>query len=474
VITKQNILERATEWRLRPDVVEKDYILGWLLAGIAHHAELRETWIFKGGTCLKKCYFETYRFSEDLDFSLLPSALYSLEELLRQVKEVARWVHDQSGIELPENAIVLDAKRNKQGQPTFRVRITYRGPLLMPTQPRVLFDLTQHEVVAATTAQRPIFHPYPDAFPDGTAVSAYCLEELFAEKTRALHERTRPRDLYDVVQLVENYADTVDFAAARVLFRTKCSSKGIATPSSAMLLAQVQASAELEADWKAMLAHQLPALPPLEGIRVRLMPALAWIDEPTPTAGEAQPEYVPAAPSAPMPSLPRVTARADEEIVAPAGGTFWGSAGPLELVRFAGANRLMITFSYHGKHRTVEPYSLRRAGTGNLLLYAWEEAAGHVKAFKVAEISGFAVTERTFVPRYSIELSAIASAPARAPRRSSSTTGRTAFGLTYVFECPLCQKTFRRTHNDPTLRAHKRPDGYGDCSGRRGYLVGTE
>jgi predicted nucleotidyltransferase component of viral defense system len=29
-----------------------------------------ESWVFKGGACLKKCYFETYRFSEDLDFSL--------------------------------------------------------------------------------------------------------------------------------------------------------------------------------------------------------------------------------------------------------------------------------------------------------------------------------------------------------------------------------------------------------------------
>ena len=63
MITKQNILERAAEWQLRPEVVEKDYVLGWLLVGIAQHPELRATWVFKGGTCLKKCYFETYRFS---------------------------------------------------------------------------------------------------------------------------------------------------------------------------------------------------------------------------------------------------------------------------------------------------------------------------------------------------------------------------------------------------------------------------
>ncbi len=133
MITKQHILERAAEWRLRPDVVEKDCVLGWLLVGIAQHAELREHWVFKGGTCLKKCCFETYRFSEDLDFSLKPSALYSADELLRQLKELARHVNEVSGIELPESSIVVEAKRNKQGQPTFRARIGYRGPLAVPT-----------------------------------------------------------------------------------------------------------------------------------------------------------------------------------------------------------------------------------------------------------------------------------------------------------------------------------------------------
>jgi predicted nucleotidyltransferase component of viral defense system len=481
VITKQHILERAAEWRLRPDVVEKDYVLGWLLAGVAQHAELRETWIFKGGTCLKKCYFETYRFSEDLDFSLTASALYSAEDLLRQLKELARRVNEVSGIELPESAIVVETKKNKQGQPTFRARIGYRGPLAVPTLPRVLLDITQNEVIAAAPTSRSIFHPYPDDLPEDALVSAYSLEELFAEKTRALHERTRPRDLYDVVQLVENYSDAVDFASARAIFRTKCTAKGIATPSGEALVAQVRGSTELEADWKTMLAHQLPALPPLEGIRSRMAASLAWVDEPVP--------FVPAAPSAPVapppgparfssiPSrtpLASVSASSEQEIVAPAGGTFWGSAGPLELVRFAGSNRLMITFTYHGKHRTAEPYSLRRAGTGNLLLYAWEEEDGHVKAFKVPEISRLAVTETTFVPRYLIELNAIGSTIRSATRRSATSSRRAPTGLTYVIQCPYCHKTFRRNKNDSALRAHKRPDGIVECPGRVGYLVRTE
>lgn len=459
MITKQHILERAAEWRLRPDVVEKDYVLGWLLVGIAQHAELREHWVFKGGTCLKKCYFETYRFSEDLDFSLKPSALYSADELLRQLKELARHVNEVSGIELPESSIVVEAKRNKQGQPTFRARVGYRGPLAVPTLPRVLLDLTQNEVIAAAPMSRPIFHPYPDDLPEDALVSAYSLEELFAEKTRALHERMRPRDLYDVVQLVENYSGEVDFASARAIFRAKCAAKGIATPSSDALVAQVRGSTELEADWKEMLAHQLPALPPLNGIRSRVVASLAWIDESVLSAPTAPPVF-PASP--------------DQQIIAPAGGTFWGSAGPLELVRFAGSNRLMITFSYHGKPRTAEPYSLRRAGTGNLLLYAWEEEDAHVKAFKVPEMSGLAVTETTFVPRYFVELNAIASTIRSGPHHIASSLGRATSGPTYVFQCPYCHKTFRRNRNDPGLRAHKRPDGIVECPGRQGYLVRTE
>lgn len=52
------------------EVLERDYLLSWILAGIGQVGSLRETLVFKGGTALKKCYFGgDYRFSEDLDFS---------------------------------------------------------------------------------------------------------------------------------------------------------------------------------------------------------------------------------------------------------------------------------------------------------------------------------------------------------------------------------------------------------------------
>ena len=69
MITKRDLQQLRTEWTFDIGVIEKDYVLGWLLAGIAQHPALTESWIFKGGTCLRKCYYETFRFSEDLDFT---------------------------------------------------------------------------------------------------------------------------------------------------------------------------------------------------------------------------------------------------------------------------------------------------------------------------------------------------------------------------------------------------------------------
>jgi hypothetical protein len=88
LIDRLEIMELAREFGLAPNVVEKDYVLGWLLAGISNHAELGAAWVFKGGTCLKKCYFETYRFSEDLDFTL-PDASTLDETRLRQILAIS-------------------------------------------------------------------------------------------------------------------------------------------------------------------------------------------------------------------------------------------------------------------------------------------------------------------------------------------------------------------------------------------------
>ncbi len=204
MIAKQDVLDRAAEWGLRPDVVEKDYVLGWLLAAISQHAECGFKWVFKGGTCLKKCFFETYRFSEDLDFTLLPEATYSSDAIRSSLAEVAARAYELSGIQFREATV--KPRRNKQGQETFEGRVYYQGPLQMPNWPKVSFDLSQHEKVFPPFDRRPIYHAYPDGLPEQAVIQTYSFPELLGEKLRALLERTRPRDLYDVVFIVESRA----------------------------------------------------------------------------------------------------------------------------------------------------------------------------------------------------------------------------------------------------------------------------
>ena len=389
MIGKEDIRARAGEWQLRMEVVEKDYVLGWLLAGIAAHPETSSQWIFKGGTCLKKCFFETYRFSEDLDFSLLPGARYTADELTKILREVGEIVSGMSGLGFPSNEITFHERKNLQGGATFEARMGYRGPLAFPGSPKVRLDITRNEPLFDGVAGRSIFHAYPDTLPDGTSVGAYTIDELFAEKLRALVERTRPRDLYDVAFILGNQPEVSNLVRVRELLREKCGVKGIPAPTSESVLATIRGSSELRSEWGNMLAHQLPELPPIDSVLGRVGGLFGWLDGPE---------------AAPVTILEAAPVRAGEVLVSAAGLQYWGSDLGVETIRFAGTNLLKVEFTYGEKDRVVEPYSLRRAtGTGNLLLYGWEDGAVHVKAYKVEEMSSVRATGIPFAPRYRVE-----------------------------------------------------------------------
>ena len=457
MISKQDILDRATEWQLRAEVVEKDYVLGWLLVGVSS-TSMRDHWIFKGGTCIKKCYFETYRFSEDLDFSLLPDAAYSAEALTSGLRELAAVVRDLSGLTFPAELVEVRQRQNKQGQVTFEGRLVYRGPLEYPGSPKIRFDFTQHEPVVEPPVAREVLHPYPDELPAGATVQAYSFPELLAEKTRALVERSRPRDLYDVVHLIENARDDFDLNHVRDLFGKKCRSKSFAPPPMSKVIADVKADEELRSEWHNMLAHQLPSLPNLDDVLLRLPTVLSWLDVAVP------PE---------RPRLGQIPTAGSGESTS-AGIRFWGTGLPIEAIRFAGTNRLLLEFTYHGTHRVVEPYSIRQAGTGNVLLHAWEIASAQSKSFKIDEMTNVRTSGNTFTPRYDIDVATVGVAPVRSSiGRPRATTARgLSGGPKYVYQCGMCGKTFTHSTQDSSLRKHKSTSGW-DCSGRTGFWVDT-
>jgi predicted nucleotidyltransferase component of viral defense system len=473
VIDRRELLATAGNLGLLPNIVEKDYVLGWLLAGIFNHPVLSQHWVFKGGTCLKKCYFETYRFSEDLDFTLTDESHLNVDFLLGAFREVSAWVYEQTGIEIPPDKLHFEVFENRRGRPAGQGRVSYRGPIAPASgdPPRIKLDLTIDEVMVLPPVDRPVAHPYSDAPDCGITARCYSFEEVFAEKVRALAERARPRDLYDVINLFRH--DEFHPAAPVIhdVLTRKCAFKGIPFPTVATLS---QAREELEGDWVVMLAHQLPSLPPVDGFWGELPAVVAWIEG-------GQRAVTPAA----YPLGP-----GDVLVRAPIGGLSipgMASTAPLETIRFAASNRLLIELDYADEEgrrggRIIEPYSLRRTQAGDILLHAVRAENGAHRTYRVDRILGARSTQRTFTPRHAIELTpagplsvpatfrdsyiAAPRTPAR-PRRS----GRS--GPVYVYQCGMCSKRFEHSTQDPTLRAHKSKSGW-PCSGRHGFWVDTK
>ncbi len=414
MIPKAEVLAAAEETGLLPTTVEKDYALGWMLFAIAGHAQLGQ-WYFKGGTCLKKCYFDTYRFSEDLDFTVPAEASYDADAIRTGLITVAEWVRDQTGIEFPVDGVEIEESVNRRGQKTYEARMTFVGPLQLARaqRQRIRFDLTRDELVIGPSERHDAFHGYSDAPDPIPRIRCYSLGEILAEKVRALFERSgRARDVYDVVNVGRNLRAELSPDEIRSLATRKFAFKTLDPPTPELILARVDSDV-LASDWANALRHQLPVLPPVGEFLTALREVLEWL------LGVAPPKPV----LAPVPAGKDETAipaiRFTRPLAArplglgvPAGAGTWPETvygSRMDRVRYAARNRLLAQVTYHGVPRLVEPYSLRMPKTGNLLLYVFEVqrgagGGGGIKALKVTELADVQVTDRSFQPRFLVEL----------------------------------------------------------------------
>lgn len=402
MITKEQLLALATELALLPTTINKDHALGWLLVGITRQSNLSK-WVFKGGTCLKKAYFDTYRFSEDLDFTVPQGEPYSQEAILLSLKEAADIAYEASGVEFLKDEIQVSESINKRKAPTFVIKVPFQGPLRQNNKSiqRITFDVTQDEILVAQPDTRAIFHGYPDAPDPRPTIRCYSVNEIIAEKTRALYERQgRARDIYDVVNISRNFRDEIDATDARRILVEKFKFKALPDPDVNIILSRIDFDM-LKQSWAHQLEHQLPVLPPVESFISDLEPALKWWIE-----GQATPTPV----AVPLKSGEVIEPRRNFPAPYFSGARPFGVTGSnLNQIRFAGRNQMLLSITYGGITRLVEPYSLRTPKTGNLLLYAHEvqrggAPGGGIKAFKVGEIQRIEITRAAFSPRYRVEL----------------------------------------------------------------------
>ena len=161
MISEAEIRRFAAGNRVDPMVIDLDYSLGWFLLGMIKTAEQFNGLLFKGGTCLRKCYFPDYRFSEDLDFTA--TTFLSPADLEKWMVESGNWISDHDGPDFHVQPIHFENVQDEYGSETYQARIYYRGPLRWGGSPRaVKVDVTRAEKVLLQANERQINHPYSD------------------------------------------------------------------------------------------------------------------------------------------------------------------------------------------------------------------------------------------------------------------------------------------------------------------------
>ncbi len=269
MISPAEIRRIASDRSTDPSVIERDYILGCFLSGLFRGGPLSESLVLKGGTALRKVYFPDYRFSEDLDFTLTQPIP---EDGFRQsLAETCQELTPETGIEF--SLVAFRKTRDEEGSEAYEGKVQYSGPrqYRSGTLPRIKLDLTLYEIVVLTPVPLPLIHPYSDKCQ--AIIPTYCLEEILAEKLRALLTRTRARDLYDVWNLLEYHRGELQISDVVTTFHRKRRYKDVPFASWIDFL-DPSRLVDFERAWEASLARQLRDLPEFDQVRGDLGPML--------------------------------------------------------------------------------------------------------------------------------------------------------------------------------------------------------
>jgi predicted nucleotidyltransferase component of viral defense system len=265
------------------EVLERDYLLSWVLAGLAQVESLRDTLVFKGGTALRKCYFGDFRFSEDLDFSG-SEGVPTGEAMERAIRDACR----AAATLLDEHAPVeLSCERYTErdphpaGQEAFTIRA--RLPWQRQPQTRVMIETTVDEPILKPAPRRPLIHPYGE--PIEADVRVYALEEIVAEKLRAILQqaktietrgwsRSRARDYYDLWRVLSAYKDRIDLADFHGVLSKKCAVRNVAFTGPEDFFPRAILGS-IENTWEQWLGPLVPALPPFQTVIGEVRPQIA-------------------------------------------------------------------------------------------------------------------------------------------------------------------------------------------------------
>ena len=274
MISKNEINKLALEQKVRTATIDKDWVLGHFIDAIYTIPECRNNLIFKGGTCLKKCRFPDYRFSEDLDFTATNENFVFDTKML---KKIVTLVTERTEILLHIQS--LDNLQFNNQLTGYSAKIKFWGAdhskNQQPTEPSrwqtsIKIEIILYEKMIFSPDLANILHPYSDKLTENAQnIPIYSINEVLAEKIRALIQRSysAPRDYFDIWYLSKNI-ENIDWQEVIKCFHKKIAYKNLQFSGIEQLINENNDKI-LKSAWKNSLEHQIEngKLPEYESVK---------------------------------------------------------------------------------------------------------------------------------------------------------------------------------------------------------------
>jgi predicted nucleotidyltransferase component of viral defense system len=190
---------RITEWgQIIPwknrIYLEQDLIISRLLIEIFNHPEISQKLAFRGGTALHKLFLSPpARYSEDID--LVQIVAEPIGDILGNIKKIITPILGKCKWKLNE------------GRATLIYRFIPEDALA--TSAKIKIEINTREPFSVFGFQQKDFAINSRWFTGSTKIQTYELNELIATKLRALYQRKKSRDLFDIwLSLQQNKLDT--------------------------------------------------------------------------------------------------------------------------------------------------------------------------------------------------------------------------------------------------------------------------
>jgi predicted nucleotidyltransferase component of viral defense system len=211
---KEEIERLSAKTNFSPLLLEKDYHLTRVLHELSNRNIVNL--VFKGGTCLNKCYLGFYRLSEDLDFVYnqdvkeftRSQAKNKLDELRRIIFEVLEKLGLETNKKLGEGWKMLTSEETPKIV-GLEIKASYKSALDDSLQ-NIKIEISFRKKLFNPTKFRPIHHEFINGLgepflPEDVLIESIDLVENFAEKFRALVTRRNiaARDLYDISFIIK-------------------------------------------------------------------------------------------------------------------------------------------------------------------------------------------------------------------------------------------------------------------------------